>query len=218
MARGIVLFPVMIAGAWVGVRLFHGLASERLYRNVALVILLATGLFGLLRQLACGVTSTRVDTAQVAVESRCTLWGWRSGRLQDDKRPRVTGQAVGNFPKQAVVVIHGIGEQKPNGHDQEFRAAAWRKDQRPSLRNNRTPMKIWSKPDTRTGSLELRRLTTASDRATDAPTSEPKKEGVPAGLLRTLLGRPVRWLDLGPGEELDRHAVVPQPVTRVRPA
>ncbi|MBV8391604.1 MAG: sulfite exporter TauE/SafE family protein, partial [Alphaproteobacteria bacterium] len=47
LARGVVLFPVMILGAWVGGRLFHGLASERLYRNVALAILLATGLFGL---------------------------------------------------------------------------------------------------------------------------------------------------------------------------
>jgi uncharacterized membrane protein YfcA len=49
LARGVVLFPVMITSAWIGVRLFHGLASERLYRNVALVILFATGLFGLLR-------------------------------------------------------------------------------------------------------------------------------------------------------------------------
>jgi uncharacterized membrane protein YfcA len=47
--RAVVLFPVMIAGAWAGGRLFHGLASERVYRNVALGILFATGLFGLLR-------------------------------------------------------------------------------------------------------------------------------------------------------------------------
>ena len=49
LARAVVLFPVMVLGAWSGGRLFHGLASERLYRNVALVILFATGLFGLLR-------------------------------------------------------------------------------------------------------------------------------------------------------------------------
>ena len=49
LVRAVVLFPVMVLGAWVGGRLFHGLASERLYRNVALVILFATGLFGLLR-------------------------------------------------------------------------------------------------------------------------------------------------------------------------
>jgi len=45
----VVLFPVMVLGAWAGGRAFHGLASERLYRNVALTILFATGLFGLLR-------------------------------------------------------------------------------------------------------------------------------------------------------------------------
>jgi uncharacterized protein len=51
LARAVVLFPVMIAGAYAGGRLFHGLASERLYRNVALAILFATGLFGLVRNL-----------------------------------------------------------------------------------------------------------------------------------------------------------------------
>jgi len=50
LARAVVLFPMMILGAWLGGRLFHGLASERLYRNVALGILFATGLFGLLRE------------------------------------------------------------------------------------------------------------------------------------------------------------------------
>jgi uncharacterized membrane protein YfcA len=49
LVRAAVLFPVMVLGAWAGGRLFHGLASERLYRNVALVILFVTGLFGLLR-------------------------------------------------------------------------------------------------------------------------------------------------------------------------
>ena len=49
LARAVVLFPVMALGAWLGGRLFHGWASERLYRNAALAILFATGLFGLLR-------------------------------------------------------------------------------------------------------------------------------------------------------------------------
>jgi uncharacterized membrane protein YfcA len=49
LVRAVVLFPVMVLGAWAGGRLFHGLASERLYRNVALTILFLTGLFGLLR-------------------------------------------------------------------------------------------------------------------------------------------------------------------------
>ena len=54
LVRAVVLFPVMTVGAWVGGRLFHGLASERLYRNVALGILFATGLFGLLRNWLVG--------------------------------------------------------------------------------------------------------------------------------------------------------------------
>jgi uncharacterized membrane protein YfcA len=49
LVRAVVLFPMMIVGAWLGGRLFHGLASDRSYRNVALAILLGTGLFGLLR-------------------------------------------------------------------------------------------------------------------------------------------------------------------------
>jgi uncharacterized membrane protein YfcA len=54
LARAVVLFPVMVLGAWMGGRLFHGLASERLYRNVALGILFATGMFGLLRNWLIG--------------------------------------------------------------------------------------------------------------------------------------------------------------------
>jgi uncharacterized membrane protein YfcA len=50
LVRGVVLFPVMVLGAWAGGRAFHGLASERLYRNVALTILFATGVFGLMRK------------------------------------------------------------------------------------------------------------------------------------------------------------------------
>jgi uncharacterized protein len=40
----------MVLGAWAGGHLFHGFASERTYRNVALAILFATGTFGLLRE------------------------------------------------------------------------------------------------------------------------------------------------------------------------
>jgi uncharacterized membrane protein YfcA len=46
--RGIVLLPLMLAGSWIGARLFQP-ENERLYRNVALVILFCAGAFGLLR-------------------------------------------------------------------------------------------------------------------------------------------------------------------------
>lgn len=54
LARAVVLFPMMVLGAWAGGRMFHGLASERLYRNVALAILFATGVFGLSRNFLLG--------------------------------------------------------------------------------------------------------------------------------------------------------------------
>ena len=47
-ARGLVLLPLMLVGAGIG-RLLFDPQSERLYRNVALVILFAAGAFGLLR-------------------------------------------------------------------------------------------------------------------------------------------------------------------------
>src|SRR5258708_3236912 len=46
--RAAVLFPFMLAGSWLGVRLFRG-ADERFYRRVALALLLAVGVFGMLR-------------------------------------------------------------------------------------------------------------------------------------------------------------------------
>ena len=46
--RAAVLFPFMLAGSWLGVRLFRG-ADERFYRRVGLALLLAVGIFGLLR-------------------------------------------------------------------------------------------------------------------------------------------------------------------------
>jgi uncharacterized membrane protein YfcA len=54
LVRAVMLFPVMVLGAWIGGRAFHGLASERIYRNVALAILFATGMFGLLRNWLIG--------------------------------------------------------------------------------------------------------------------------------------------------------------------
>jgi uncharacterized membrane protein YfcA len=47
--RAAILLPVMVLGAWVGGRAFHGLGNEQLYRQVALTILFCTGMFGLVR-------------------------------------------------------------------------------------------------------------------------------------------------------------------------
>ena len=64
--------------------------------------------------------------------------------------------------KQAVVLIHGVGEQIPMDTLRGFVEAAWVDD--PSLRRPRVPSTVWSKPDTMSGDLELRRITTAENR------------------------------------------------------
>ncbi len=52
--RAVVLFPAMVLGAWIGGRMFASFGDERTYRNVALAILFATGMFGLLRSWIVG--------------------------------------------------------------------------------------------------------------------------------------------------------------------
>lgn len=63
--------------------------------------------------------------------------------------------------KQAVILIHGVGEQVPMDTLRGFVNAVWSTDG--SLRNPDTPSTVWSKPDDVSGNFELRRLTTASN-------------------------------------------------------
>lgn len=62
-------------------------------------------------------------------------------------------------PKQAVVLIHGIGEQVPMDTLRGFVKAVWTTDE--SVRNPYVPDQVWSKPDNVSQNYELRRLTTA---------------------------------------------------------
>jgi hypothetical protein len=73
---------------------------------------------------------------------------------QDDMKP------VSKFPKQAVVVIHGMGEQMPMDTIKGFVRAVWETDTVITANGLPNPAEVWSKPDVRTGSLELRRITT----------------------------------------------------------
>jgi len=59
-----------------------------------------------------------------------------------------------NDKKQAVVIVHGIGEQRPMETVREFVETIWAKDT--SLKNTR----FWSKPSEVSQSYEQRRLTT----------------------------------------------------------
>lgn len=67
---------------------------------------------------------------------------------------------VSSFPKQAVVVIHGMGEQMPMDTIKSFVRAVWESDAVITANGLPNPAEVWSKPDARTGSLELRRITT----------------------------------------------------------
>ena len=60
--------------------------------------------------------------------------------------------------KQAVVLIHGIGEQIPMENLKAFVHAVWTTDE--SIHNPYGSAQVWSKPDDISDSFELRRLTT----------------------------------------------------------
>lgn len=62
--------------------------------------------------------------------------------------------------KQAVVLVHGMGEQIPMDTIRGFVRAGWELDTVVTANGLPNPAKTWSKPDDRTGSLELRRITT----------------------------------------------------------
>jgi len=97
------------------------------------------------------------------------------------------------FPKQAIVVIHGMGEQKPMDTIKSFAHAVWTADRDVHENGLRDSGEIWSKPDDRTGSLELRRLTTRE--------STPTEEGTyPDGARQDFYE--LYWADLSGGSTL----------------
>ncbi|HSG95826.1 MAG TPA: hypothetical protein VLA28_09910, partial [Afifellaceae bacterium] len=76
--------------------------------------------------------------------------------------------------KQAVVVIHGMGEQRPMETLRSFVESVWTKDlsltgdienkKRVSDETGLKENKVWIVPDARAGSHELRRITTTGDK------------------------------------------------------
>ena len=80
--------------------------------------------------------------------------------------PSATPQS--SFPKQAIVVVHGIGEQRPMDTITAFVHAVWETDLDVCRNGKPLPSETWSKPDVRTGSLELRRITTRESTKTEA--------------------------------------------------
>ena len=84
--------------------------------------------------------------------------------MQDDKlvsqQRSASVKPVSSFPKQAIVVIHGMGEQRPMDTIKGFVRSVWTTDTIITANRLPNPAEAWSKPDLRTGSLELRRITT----------------------------------------------------------
>jgi hypothetical protein len=89
-----------------------------------------------------------------------------------DKKKQTTGKPARK--KQAVVVIHGMGEQRPMETLRSFVDTVWTKDlsltgdiENKMRVNDQTDLKenkIWIVPDARARSHELRRITTAGDK------------------------------------------------------
>jgi hypothetical protein len=75
-----------------------------------------------------------------------------------DPRPAAAAKAAAAM--QAVVVIHGMSEQRPMDTIKGFVRAVWETDDEITRNKLPNPTQVWSKPDARTGSLELRRITT----------------------------------------------------------
>lgn len=120
-----------------------------------------------------------------------------------------------NFPKQAVVVIHGIGEQRPMDTITGFVRSVWETDEEISRNGKPHPNEVWSKPDVSlTGSLELRRITTRESTPSDDP-----RASFPRGARTDFFE--LYWADLSGGSTLDQVEVwifgilFRNPVTRV---
>ena len=92
--------------------------------------------------------------------------------------------------KQAVLIIHGIGEQRPMDTLRRFVDVVWTFDK--SVQHEFAHAGMFSKPDELSGSFELRRLTTTSDR-NDVRTDF--YEFYWAHLMKeTTLGHVIAWL------------------------
>ena len=67
--------------------------------------------------------------------------------------------------KQAVLLIHGIGEQRPMSTLRGFVDAVWTRNESIHHPHINAAEELWSKPDSISGNFELRRLTTPKNRA-----------------------------------------------------
>jgi hypothetical protein len=111
------------------------------------------------------------------------------GDDQTSKTQAGAGLPVSHFPKQAIIVIHGMGEQMPMDTIKGFVRAAWETAKGLADEGLPNPTEVWSKPDVRTGSLELRRITTRQ--------SKPVQGVFPTGVRSDFYE--LYWADLSGG-------------------
>ena len=69
---------------------------------------------------------------------------------------------MSNDKKQAVLLIHGIGEQRPMDTLREFVETVWTSDQ--DVHHQHSVLGVFNKPDKISGNYELRRLTTTKNK------------------------------------------------------
>ncbi len=67
---------------------------------------------------------------------------------------------TGRVARQAVVLVHGMGEQRPMDTIKSFVQTLWQQDTGSHASALPDAGRVWSKPDSLSASLELRRLTT----------------------------------------------------------
>jgi hypothetical protein len=120
--------------------------------------------------------------------------------------------AVPRADMQAVILIHGMGEQIPMDTIKGFVNAVWQNDDVVTANGLPNPTEVWSKPDVRTGSLELRRITTRESIA--SPPEFPR--GVRTDFYE------LYWADLTAGATWDSltawvRGLLLQPLRRVPP-
>ncbi|MBI4923605.1 MAG: hypothetical protein HY834_17835 [Devosia nanyangense] len=88
-----------------------------------------------------------------------------AGKAPAAAATRTASSKRGGVPKTAVIVVHGMGEQKPLETIQSFVESVYQHDKMLASDNTdeRNELRISIVPDSATGSSELRRLTTLRD-------------------------------------------------------
>ena len=109
---------------------------------------------------------------------------------------------------QAVVVIHGMGEQIPMDTIKDFVRSVWQDDKEITRNGHPHPTEVWRKPDPRTGALELRRITTRE--------TIPSPPEFPAGVRTDFYE--LYWADLTAGATWDSLEAWVSDLRRLWPA